>query len=82
MVIGALSLTHTPSFFIITSNTFKYLHFETQMHMFTSSRFDNTVVQYIKYRHWSDMSRAKQGMTECERQKRFIDIQRKKQRKT
>ena len=39
------------------------------MHMYTSSRFDNTVVQYIKYRHWNDTSRAKQGMTECERQK-------------
>ena len=37
--------THTLSLLIIISNTFKYLHFETQMHMYTSSRFDNTVVQ-------------------------------------
>ena len=39
------------------------------MRMYTSSRFDNTVVQYIKYRHWGDTSRAKQVMTECEKQK-------------
>ena len=29
------------------------------MHMYTFSRFDNTVVRYIKYRHWSDTLRTR-----------------------
>ena len=35
-------------------------------------RFHNTEVQYITYRHCSDTSRAKQGMTECEKQKNIM----------
>ena len=37
--------THTLSLLIIISITFKYLHFETQIDMYTFSRLDNTVLQ-------------------------------------
>ena len=41
----SLSLSlHTFSLLIIISITFKYLHFETQIHMYTFSRLDNTVL--------------------------------------
>ena len=46
LTLPGLSLSHTPtlSLLIIISITFKYLHFETQIHMYTFSRLDKTVL--------------------------------------